>query len=130
MQPTSIRALTLRLAILGALFLCLAPILGQDRGLEIVSKELGGPNAKQGKQYMVFIAVDKYSEWLPLKNPVKDAKAIRDILVANYYVDVVEELYNEGATKSAIFKLFERLQNETMPEDSVLHLLRGAWALR
>ena len=97
----------------------------QSRGLEVVAKALGGEHAVIGKQYAVFIAIDAYKEWMPLKNPVKDAKEIRDILTSRYYIDQVLELYDGDATKSGVLRLFDTLIKTVKPEDSVLIYYAG-----
>jgi hypothetical protein len=95
------------------------------RGLEVVARQLGGETAVPGKQIAVLIAVNRYKEWLPLKNPVPDAREIRGILEGKYYMDSVVELYDEGATKVGILKLFERLVNEVQAEDSIFIYYAG-----
>ena len=113
------------LCIIFALIL-LTPIFAQDsRALEIALKELAGEDTIVGKQYAVFIAVDRYAHWLPLKNPVKDAQEIRDIITRRYYVDEVLELFDEQATKAEISRLFAKLIEETLPEDSVFIFYAG-----
>ena len=97
----------------------------QQRGLEVVARELGGEYAKPGKQYVVFIAIDKYLNWLPLRNPVKDAREIKTILSSRYFVDETIELYDGDATKSGILKLFDRLVKNTNPDDSVFIYYAG-----
>ena len=49
-------------------------LLGEDKGLDYKVKELGGEYTVVGKQYAVFIAINRYQHWMPLKNPVKDAR--------------------------------------------------------
>jgi len=95
----------------------------QSRG----SQEAGGvveivdarKAAAQGKQWAVFIAIDEYSEQNPLLYPVKDAREIKKILLENYYIDEVRELYNKDATAAAIRRLFIELQEKTGINDSV-----------
>jgi hypothetical protein len=106
-------------------FLTAASLFAQSRGLEVVAKTLGGDYATIGKQYLVVIAVDRYRDWLPLKNPVKDAKEIRDILVSRYYIDQVFELYDEDATKANVLRLFDSINKALKPEDSVLIYYAG-----
>ena len=110
--------------ILAFVWICF-PLSSQSRGLEVVAKSLGGEHAVVGKQYAVFIAIDSYKEWMPLKNPVKDAREIRDILTSRYYVDQVLELYNVEATKEGILRLFDTLIKAVKPEDSVLIYYAG-----
>lgn len=78
-----------------------------------------------GKQYLLIIGVSKYLDWIPLSNPVKDTREIRDILTSRYHIDEVRELYDELATKAEILKTFRELQNELTTEDSLLVLYAG-----
>lgn len=96
----------------------------QRKGTELLEDQLG-PDAQIGKQCLVLIAIDRYQEWLPLTNPVKDAKEIRSILESRYYIDTIYPLYNENATKGKIIKLFKQLQKDLKPEDSVLIFYSG-----
>lgn len=95
------------------------------RGLKIVVRQLEGETAVAGRQYAVLIAVDKYQTWMALRNPVEDAKAIKDILVRKYFITDFIELYNQDATKAGIIKLFNKLINDIKPEDSVLIFYAG-----
>ncbi len=106
-----------------ALFATLA--VAQDRGLEFKIKELGANSADIGKQYAVFIAINRYKHWLPLRNPVKDAQEIRKVLEQKYYVDEIIELYDDQASKSGIIRLFSHLIETTLPQDSVLIFYAG-----
>lgn len=110
------------------LFCIILPLSAQNRG----SQEAGGSavkivdaNIPSGKQWAVFIAIDKYQdpEWgLPLLYPKRDAEEIKNILEKYYYFDKneIRELYNEKATAEAIRKLFiEDLKEKIGPNDSV-----------
>lgn len=114
-----------------SLFLCLyailagGPLFAQPRGLEVVAKDLLDGSLAIGKQYAVFIAIDSYTEWLPLQNPVRDARGIRDILVARYFIDEYFEVYNADATKANILRLFDKLNTTLKPEDSVIIYYAG-----
>jgi hypothetical protein len=107
-----------------ALF-ALGSLMGEERGLTVVVRDLAGEYAQAGKQYAVFIAVDKYKSWVPLKNPVRDAKEIRRILEDRYYLDESIELYDAQATKTGVFRLFQKLIQDTRPEDSVFIFYAG-----
>lgn len=96
----------------------------QDRGLQNRIKNLD-KNNQIGSQYVVLIAINKYNYWLPLKNPVKDAKEIKEILSSRYYIDNIYELYDENATKSNIIKLFDKIQKELKINDSLLIFYAG-----
>lgn len=97
----------------------------QDRGLDVVARSVGGADYKIGRQYAVLIAVDRYKEWTPLRNPVKDARAVRDILQRRYFIDEFVELYDEDATAVGIRRLFADLIDRTKPADSVLIYYAG-----
>jgi len=95
--------------------------LAAQRGGEFEGKTTAtAPAVKAiGKQWAVFIAIDQYAEWSQLRYPVKDAKDIKKILLDNYYVDEVRELYNRDATAAEIRGLFDELQRKTGINDSV-----------
>ncbi len=95
-----------------------------DRGLIVKVKALN-ENAVAGRQYIVFIGIDRYKHWNALKNPKKDAVEIKGILTSRYYIDNVVELYDEDATKAGIIRLFRTLIADTKPEDSVFIFYAG-----
>lgn len=78
-----------------------------------------------GKQYAVLIAIDRYQEWTNLRNPVKDARALKDILEKRYYIDEFIELYDADASAAGIRQLFSRLIDTVGPTDSVLVYYAG-----
>jgi hypothetical protein len=98
-----------------------------DRGLVVLGQENLGSSAGIGKQYLLFIAIDAYRSWPALKNPVADAKEIRNILVEDYYVNEEEiiELYNKDATKERIIETFENLQKKLTVHDSLFIYYAG-----
>ena len=93
------------------------------RGLEVVAQKISAE--VPGRQIVFLIAVDKYREWTPLKNPVRDARQIADIIARRYFVDERIELYDEDATRVGILRRFESLIGELKPEDSVLIYYAG-----
>jgi beta-xylosidase len=95
-----------------------------NRGLNLSVKQLN-QSYSAGKQYLLLIAIDRYQSWPALRNPVKDAREIKDILVSNYYIDEVIELYDGNATKANIIKTFEGLQKRLQVNDSLLVYYAG-----
>ena len=93
------------------------------RGLEV--KQRVSEQLRTGKQYVYIIAINNYAEWSHLKNPVKDATEIRNILQSDYYIDTVVELYDKEATKSNILRKFGDLQKLLKSEDSLLIFYAG-----
>jgi hypothetical protein len=116
-----------KLSLAGILvFLSLAAASAQERGLSVSGPAAAlGQDAAIGKQWAVFIAIDRYREWTPLSNPVKDAREIRDILTENYFIDEVRELYDAEATAANIRRLFSDLRREVQLNDSVFVLYSG-----
>ena len=94
-----------KLILLFLLILLTFSIFPKDRGIKYTIKKIDD-NAVVGKQYLVLIGINKYKEWSSLKGPVRDTKALKKILVSQYYIDEVIELYDENATKANIIKLF------------------------
>ncbi|MBN2443220.1 MAG: caspase family protein [Spirochaetales bacterium] len=82
-------------------------------------------NISIGKQYLLIIGISKYLNWIPLGNPAKDTREIKNILTSKYRIDEVRELYDEKATKAEILKTFSDLQKELTIEDSLLILYAG-----
>jgi len=95
----------------------------QDRG--VIIREAVGQEAVVGKQWAVLIAIDRYKEWNPLSNPVRDAKEIRDILLDQYYIDEIRELYDQNATAAGIRQLLSSLRTEVARDDSVFVFYAG-----
>ena len=95
----------------------------QTRGVDL--EAVVGPNINVGKQWAVFIAIDRYQEWGPLNNPVRDAREIRDILTKHYYIDEIRELYDRDATNNGIRQLLVGLRNQVGRSDSVFVFFAG-----
>lgn len=107
-----------------SMFFCLFINAEESRGLVKTIKELD-PDATLGKQYAVFIAINNYKYWQPLKNPVKDAKELKSILQEKYYIDEFIELYDDDATKNGILKLFYGLNEKIEENDSLFIFYAG-----
>jgi len=102
-----------------------ASVSAEDRGIVVVTSPIASPDIKIGRQYAVLIAIDKYLEWNPLRNPVRDAKEIKEILSKRYFVDEFIELYDEEANSAGIRQLFGKLVDTIGPTDSVLIYYAG-----
>jgi hypothetical protein len=99
-------------------------LYGETRGLKNVEKKLN-QRIVLGTQYLLLIASDVYDHWPNLKNPVSDAKSIKEIITSRYYVDEVIELYNRDATKANILRTFGDLQKRLGIDDSLLIFYAG-----
>ena len=94
-------------------------ITAQTRGGELES--VVGKNVTVGKQWAVFIAIDKYRDngWTNLNHPVKDAREIQQILREHYIIDNWRELFDDKASAEGIRMLFRNLRQEVGKDDSV-----------
>lgn len=91
-----------------------------------ISKEI-----KAGKYYALFIGIDSYSgTWKPLKNAVNDAKAIENLVKAQYKFDVVKNLYNVQATRSNIIDQLDWLVANVKENDNVMIYYSGHGELK
>jgi len=99
-------------------------LYSEERGLQILANQLD-ENLQIGKQYFLIIGIDRYEQWMPLQNPVSDAKEIKNILTSRYYVDEVIELYDEDASKANILRTFRDLQEKLEINDSLFIYYAG-----
>ena len=117
-----------RLSILAFLILFLSISLSSQtadtRGLRNIVQALD-PNAQVGRNYALLIAVDRYREWLPLTNPVRDAREIKTILEQNYYFDEIFTLFDNDASAVNIRKKFSELQDLLDINDSLFIFYAG-----
>ena len=108
-----------KLFILFAVLIFALPVMAQNRGGELES--VVGKNVTVGKQWAVFIAIDKYRDngWTNLNHPVKDAREIQQILREHYIIDNWRELFDDKASAEGIRALFRNLRQEVGKDDSV-----------
>lgn len=121
-------ALTMLLAAL-----CTGVVHAADtRGLAVVAKDPS--TGRQGevklynKSYAIIIGIDRYQNLPPdrqLKNAVKDASGVEDVLRRNYRFDKIFTLRNEEATRDNIMRLLTRELPKQMGKDDALFLF---WA--
>ncbi|MFZ4622547.1 MAG: PEGA domain-containing protein, partial [Bacteroidota bacterium] len=104
-------------------------IISAQTSLRGMSKVIDPRSARRSfdRTWALIIGVDQYGNASPLKFAVNDSKAMRDVLVKNYGVNPKNliELYDEDATKEKIIGSFERLVNETKPDDRVIIFYAG-----
>ena len=115
-------------------FICLSSIsfAAETRGLSVVAKDTS--SGRQGevrlynKSYAVIIGIDHY-QYLPadrqLKNAVKDAKGVEDVLRKYYQFDKIITLHNDQATKDRVMEVLTEELPAEMGRDDALFLF---WA--
>ena len=116
--------LSLLTALLGS-----SSALADKRDLTIMPKVAAGSVPLAGDYWALIIGIDKYQhpEIPALETAVKDATAVRDMLVARYgfQADHVQALLNGQATREAIEDALFRLGKQAGAEDSVFIYYAG-----
>jgi hypothetical protein len=118
-----------RLGFFILLFVSIVGSLSAQSSIRGMAKVIDPRSARRSfdKTWALIIGVDNYRHASPLKFAVNDSKAMRDVLVKNYGVNPKNliELYDDDATKGKIIESFERLVNETKPDDRVIIFYAG-----
>jgi len=119
------------LAILSVLTVLLgsSSALAAKRDLTIMPKVAPGSVPITGENWALLVGIDKYRdrEIPALGTAVKDAEAVRDLLIERYgfKADRVRTLLNEQATRVAIEGALYRLGQQAGPNDSVFIYYAG-----
>lgn len=82
---------------------------------------------RKGKNYLLLIGVNKYDNWTPLHNAVKDCRDISGTLTSHYQFEQenVITLFNEEASRENILETFESLQEMLSEDDNLLIYYAG-----
>jgi len=114
------------LSVLAAVLMA-APATADKRDLVAMPKVPAGSVAIGGEYWALIIGIDKYQHAPPLDSAVKDATAVREVLVARYGFSRrhVIELLDQQATGPNIQDALYRLTQEAGPEDSVFIYYAG-----
>jgi len=96
-----------------------------ERGIQ--PQRRGGLDTPMGNYYLLVIGIDEYLHWHKLKCAVRDAKAVRDVLIREYGFDAsrVSEFYNAAATERNIKGAIRELGQQLTSEDSLLIYYAG-----
>lgn len=80
-----------------------------------------------GKNILVCLAVNNYSQWPALKNPVSDAEAVYQTLTRHYGFDSSNsyKLYNQNFTRRKVDSLFWMLIQQAGENDRILVYYAG-----
>ncbi|MFA7158591.1 MAG: caspase family protein [Kiritimatiellia bacterium] len=119
------RAPILQIIVAGLMMATVCSGQQEIRGLRVVQAPDGKP--AQGINWLVLIAVDQYMDWPNLRGPVKDAQALQSVLTRRYLFDEEHtiRLYDGQATKSAIIKCLQWLNEKVTAKDSLLIYYAG-----
>ena len=76
------------------------------------------------RQIALVIGIDKYADHPPLRNAVRDARAVAEVLKDRYGFEV-SELYDERATRSGILSAFRDLLDDIYVGNNLLVYYAG-----
>ncbi|MEL6671549.1 MAG: caspase family protein [Bacteroidota bacterium] len=81
----------------------------------------------RGKNFLLLIGINQYSNWNRLHNAVKDCNDLAHTLTSYYQFDPenVITLFNEKATRENILETLESLQENLNPDDNLLIYYAG-----
>ncbi len=79
------------------------------------------------QNFLFIMACDNYKYWPKLNNPVKDALAIKNVLLSNYNFDEnnLFELYNKDVTQNNIRNELIKIKNKIKPTDNLVIYYAG-----
>ena len=118
----------------------LRPTLGQDsisieatdnagrttRKMLYFLRKVPPPDFLTGKTYALVIGIDAYAGvWPRLKNAVRDARAVEDLLKGKFRFDGIYSLYDQEATRDKILQNIEYLVKNIKPDDNLFIYYSG-----
>ena len=104
-----------------------APAENPKRGVAVVPQVAAGSLPITGDYWALIIGIDQYQHVPKLQSAVKDAQAVREVLVQRYGFgrDHVIELINGQATRERIENALYEVRKKTGPNDSVFIYYAG-----
>jgi hypothetical protein len=83
--------------------------------------------SKEGKDYLLVMAINNYKSWTKLNNPINDATAIKDVLQTKYgfQAENIYTLYDLDCTSSAVDSTFTKLIETLEKNDRLIVFFAG-----
>jgi len=116
------------LLLFGFVFLVSASaVLAEKRGVAVMPQVAVDSLPITGDYWALLIGIDQYQHVPKLQSAVKDAQAVREVLVQRYGFarDHVIEIINRQATRKNIEDALYQLRKKAGPQDSVLIYYAG-----
>lgn len=84
-------------------------------------------DAQKAKNYLFVVGINKYQDWPPLYNAVKDAENVADILTKKYLFDSTNTivLLDSQATRNNIYATMRNYIEKITPQDNLLIYYSG-----
>ena len=92
---------------------------------ELTLKDDLSSEIRRGRYIAMIIGIDAYSEWSPLNNAVRDARAFAAVLQDEYYFEIIDTLFNEDATQQNIINRLQNFAKEIEENDNFLIYFSG-----
>ena len=106
--------------------------MNEDNEMKAIRKRPSKENAPESAlpktNHLLIIAIDDYKNDInPLKNPVRDAMTVKEILLEKYQFEHenIIELLNEEATRTNILDIFNLLINKLTKKDNLIIYFSG-----
>jgi hypothetical protein len=100
---------------------------GQERNIEYQESKLKGNRPKTRDLIIYVIGIDNYENWPKLRNAVKDATGLLEVLLKKFgFIAPILPLLNEKATKEKILEqVRDDLRGSLKKEDSLVVFFAG-----
>ena len=88
-------------------FLSSPALSAEERGIKAPASESQKPTIL-GNYAAFIVGINNYQEWYPLKTAVKDARALKDILINQYSFDKVLLITDRDATQLNVINALKK----------------------
>ena len=108
------------------LFLYAPTLSAEERGIKATTSEPQKPFIL-GNYYAFIVGINAYKEWYPLKTAVKDARALGELLIAQYSFDrdKVLLMIDQDATQLNVINALKKLAASLSENDNLLIYYAG-----
>jgi hypothetical protein len=115
-----------KFSILVLFFLSIASVAlyAEERGIKTPGSQSQKPTIL-GNYAAFIVGIDKYKEWYPLQTAVKDATALKGLLIRQYSFDKVLLIADQDATQLNIIKALKKFASGLKESDNLLIYYAG-----
>jgi hypothetical protein len=105
-------------------FLSSPALSAEERGIKAPASESQKPTIL-GNYVAFIVGINNYQEWYPLKTAVKDARALKDILINQYSFDKVLLITDRDATQLNVINALKKFAGGLNESDNLLIYYAG-----
>ena len=110
--------------ILSSFFLFSPILFAEDRGIKTSPAETP-KNLSLGNYFAFIVGINAYKQWYPLKTAVKDATALKDLLINRYSFDKVLLITDRDATQLNVINALKKFAAGLKENDNLLIYYAG-----